>query len=181
MRPIPSLCGWYVPSVADDPLTHFDEAGAARIVAIDEKPETPRAATARARVRMAEATLQRIESGAVGKGDVLSVARLAAIGAAKGTSGLIPLCHPVRLTSVDVDFSILRDLPGVEARVTVRAVDRTGPEMEAMVAASTAGLTIYDMCKAMDRGMEVLEVALLSKSGGKSGQWTRESDASAGR
>lgn len=174
MRPIPSLCGWYVLAVADDPLTHFDEAGAARIVAIDDKPETPRAATARVRVRMAPATLARIESGAVGKGDVLSVARLGAIGAAKSTSALIPLCHPVRLTSVDVDFAILRDLPGVEARVTVRAVDRTGPEMEAMVAASTAGLTIYDMCKAMDRGMEILEVVLLSKSGGKSGQWVRE-------
>lgn len=161
--------------MGEDPLTHFDEAGAARIVAIGEKPETLRAATARARVRMAPATLARIESGAVGKGDVLSVARLAAIGAAKATAGLIPLCHPVRLTSVDVDFAILRHLPGIEARVTVRAVDRTGPEMEAMVAASTAGLTIYDMCKAMDRGMEVLEVALLSKSGGKSGEWTRDS------
>ncbi|MGH1342618.1 MAG: cyclic pyranopterin monophosphate synthase MoaC [Nannocystales bacterium] len=160
--------------MSDEPLTHFDEAGAARIVAIDEKPETPRAATAQARVRMQPATLARIESGAVGKGDVLSVARLAAIGAAKGTAGLIPLCHPVRLTSVDVDFAILRELPGVEARVTVRAVDRTGPEMEAMVGASTAVLTIYDMCKAMDRGMEVLQVALLSKSGGKSGEWTRD-------
>lgn len=123
---------------------------------------------------MAPATLDRIEAGTIGKGDVLSVARLAAIGAAKGTSALIPLCHPVRLTSVDVEFGILRDLPGVEAQVTVRAVDRTGPEMEAMVAASTAGLTIYDMCKAMDRGMEVLDVALLSKSGGKSGDWVRE-------
>ena len=161
--------------MSDDPLSHFDEAGAARIVAIGEKPETPRAATARARVRMAPATLARIESGAVGKGDVLSVARLAAIGAAKGTAGQIPLCHPVRLTSVDVDFAILRDLPGIEARVTVRAIDRTGPEMEAMVAASTAALTVYDMCKAMDRGMEILEVALLSKSGGKSGEWTRGS------
>ncbi len=160
--------------MSDDPLTHFDEAGAARIVAIDEKPETPRSATARVRVRMEAQTLERIESGAVGKGDVLSVARLAAIGAAKSTSALIPLCHPVRLTSVDVDFAILEELPGVEARVTVRAVDRTGPEMEAMVAASTAGLTIYDMCKAMDRSMEIIEVALLSKSGGKSGAWSRD-------
>ncbi len=160
--------------MSDDPLTHFDEAGAARIVAIEDKPETPRAAVARARIKMAPETLARIESGAVGKGDVLSVARLAAIGAAKGTAGLIPLCHPVRLTSVDVDFAIVRDPPGVEARVGVRAVDRTGPEMEAMVAASTAVLTIYDMCKAMDRGMEVVEVALLEKSGGKSGRWTRE-------
>jgi len=172
--PIPSLCGCYVSGVADDPLTHFDEAGAARIVAIDDKPETPRTASARARVRMAPATLARIEDGSVGKGDVLSVARLAAISAAKATSGLIPLCHPVRLTSVDVDFAIDRTLPGIEARVMVRAVDRTGPEMEAMVAASTAGLTIYDMCKAMDRGMEIVDVALMSKSGGKSGPWVRE-------
>ncbi|MEM6289927.1 MAG: cyclic pyranopterin monophosphate synthase MoaC [Myxococcota bacterium] len=160
--------------MSDDPLTHFDEAGAARIVAIEDKPETPRAAAARARIKMAPETLARIESGAVGKGNVLSVARLAAIGAAKGTAGLIPLCHPVRLTSVDVEFAILRDLPGVEARIGVRAVDRTGPEMEAMVAASTAVLTIYDMCKAMDRGMAVVDVALLEKSGGKSGRWTRE-------
>ncbi len=160
--------------MSDDPLTHFDETGAARIVAIDTKPESPRAAVARGRVRMAEQTLQRIQAGAVGKGDVLSVARLAAIGAAKSTAATIPLCHPVRLTSVDVDFAVLPELPGVEVRVEVRAVDRTGPEMEAMVAASTAALTIYDMCKAMDRGMEVVQVALLSKSGGKSGRWTRD-------
>lgn len=159
--------------MADDPLTHFDEAGAARIVAIEAKPETPRGAVARARIRMQEATLARIEAGSAAKGDVLSVARLAAISAAKGTAGLIPLCHPVRLTSVDVDFALLPELPGVEARVEVRAIDRTGPEMEAMTAASTAALTIYDMCKAMDRGMEIVEVVLLSKTGGKSGTWTR--------
>lgn len=162
--------------MADDPLTHFDEQGAARMVAIQSKPETPRHAVARSCVRMAPQTLQRIEAGTVGKGDVLQVARLAAIGAAKATSTLIPLCHPVRLTSVDVTFEVLRepaDAPAIEATATVHAVDRTGPEMEAMTAASAAALTIYDMCKAMDRAMTLEQVVLLEKSGGKSGRWTR--------
>lgn len=156
-----------------DPLSHFDPAGAARMVAVTDKPETPRAATARARVRMAVATLERIRGGTAAKGDVLGVARLAAIGGTKQTPALIPLCHPVRVTGVDVDFVLRDDLPGVELTVRVTAVDRTGPEMEAMTAAATAALTIYDMCKAMDRGMIVEAVELVEKSGGKSGQWTR--------
>jgi len=160
--------------MGDDPLTHFDAKGAAHIVPIETKPETPRAAVARGRVRMAQETLKRIQDGAIGKGDVLGVARLAGISAAKNTASSIPLCHPVRLTSVSVDFSVQAELPGIEVRVEVRAVDRTGPEMEAMTAASVALLTIYDMCKAMDRGMELTQVALVSKSGGKSGHWTRE-------
>ena len=157
--------------MGDDPLTHFDGAGSARIVSIDGKPETLRTAVARSRIRMDGKTLQRIEAGTVGKGDVLQVARLAAISAAKSTSGLIPLCHPVRITAIDVSFSVRKELPGVQTRVEVRAHDRTGPEMEAMTAAATAALTIYDMCKAMDRGMVVEEVALLEKTGGKSGHW----------
>jgi len=157
----------------DEPLTHFDGAGAARMVAIDEKPETPRGAVARSRVRMRRETLERIKLGQVGKGDVLSIARLAAIGGAKQTATMIPLCHPVRITAIDVAFALLDDLPGVEVRVDVRAIDRTGPEMEAMTAASTAALTIYDMCKAMDRGMAIEQVVLLEKSGGKSGTWRR--------
>ena len=159
--------------MGDDPLTHFDGAGAARIVSIDGKPETLRTAVARSQIRMDAKTLQRIEAGSIGKGDVLQVARLAAISAAKSTSGLIPLCHPVRITAIDVTFQVLPDLPGVQTVVEVRAHDRTGPEMEAMTAAATAALTIYDMCKAMDRGMVVEEVALLEKTGGKSGHWKR--------
>jgi cyclic pyranopterin phosphate synthase len=157
-----------------DPLSHFDPAGAARMVTVTDKPETPRGAIARARVRMAAATLARIRGGAVGKGDVLGVARLAAIGGAKQTPALIPLCHPVRITGISVEFSMREDLPGVEVQVQVAAHDRTGPEMEAMTAAAAAALTIYDMCKAMDRGMVIEAVELIEKSGGKSGQWTRD-------
>lgn len=157
-----------------DPLSHFDPAGAARMVAVTEKPETPRAAVAQARVRMAPETLERIRGGQVGKGDVLAVARLAAIGGAKQTPALIPLCHPVRVTGIDVAFALDPAIPGVRATVHVAAVDRTGPEMEAMTAAAAAALTIYDMCKAMDRGMVIEAVELLEKSGGKSGAWQRE-------
>ncbi len=144
------------------------------MVDVETKPETPRMAEARARVRMAPATLSRISGGTVGKGDVLAVARLAAISGAKGTSGLIPLCHPVRITAVEVSFDLDAGLPGVHIRSQVRAVDRTGPEMEAMTAAATAALTIYDMCKAMDRSMSVEAVELTAKSGGKSGDWSRD-------
>jgi cyclic pyranopterin monophosphate synthase len=159
-----------------DPLTHFDESGAARMVAIAAKPETPRMARARASVRMREETLARIEAGQVGKGDVLGVARLAAIGAAKSTAQLIPLCHPVRLTAVDVGFELVAALPGVAITVTVHAHDRTGPEMEAITAASTAALTIYDMCKAADRTMTIEKIVLLEKSGGNSGHFTRDAE-----
>jgi cyclic pyranopterin phosphate synthase len=157
-----------------DPLTHFDDAGAARMVEVGEKPETARSAVAQARVRMQAQTLARIEGGEVGKGDVLGVARLGGIQGAKQTATLIPLCHPVRITGVDVRFELDRELPGVVVEAEVRAFDRTGPEMEAMAAASVAALTIYDMCKAMDRGMVVEATRLLSKSGGKSGQWTAD-------
>ncbi len=156
-----------------DPLTHFDEHGSARMVSVADKPETPRSALARATVHMDAETLARIEAGTVGKGDVLAVARLAAIGGAKQTSALIPLCHPVRITGIDVRFEVDPALPGVHVVAEVAAHDRTGPEMEAMTAAATGALTIYDMCKAMDRGMELREVLLLRKSGGKTGTWTR--------
>lgn len=142
------------------------------MVAVTDKPETVRQAIAEVRVRMSPATLERIREGQVGKGDVLAVARLAAIGGAKQTAGLIPLCHPVRLTAVDVAFALEADAVRATARVT--AFDRTGPEMEAMTAAATAGLTIYDMCKGVDRAIVIESVKLLEKSGGKSGAWTRE-------
>ena len=162
---------------SDDPLTHFSPAGAAHMVEIEGKAETPRRAVATARVRMAPATLERIRQGQVGKGDVLGVARVAAIAASKRCAELVPLCHPVRLTAVSVTFEIV-DAPagewaGVEVRAEVRAIDRTGPEMEAMLAASVGALTIYDMCKAMDRGMVIEAVMLLEKDGGKSGHWRR--------
>jgi cyclic pyranopterin monophosphate synthase len=156
-----------------DPLSHFGAEGAARMVSIGEKAETRRTAVATGAVQMHPETLARIVAGDGHKGDVLAVARLAAIGAAKQTASLIPLCHPVRLTRVDVDWAIEPERNRVEIQVLVEAVDRTGPEMEAMVAASTGLLTIYDMCKAMDRGMVVSGVMLTSKSGGKSGGWTR--------
>ncbi|HRI09586.1 MAG TPA: cyclic pyranopterin monophosphate synthase MoaC [Nannocystaceae bacterium] len=157
-----------------DPLTHFDAAGDARMVTITDKPETPRSARARARVRMGAATLARIRAGEVGKGDVLGVARLAATLGAKQTATLIPLCHPVRVTGVEVTIAVDEALPGVVIEARVDAVDRTGPEMEAMTAATTAALTVYDMCKAMDRGMVIEAVELLEKSGGKTGLWRRE-------
>lgn len=157
-----------------DPLSHFGAGGAARMVGIGDKPETCRAATARGAIRMQPDTLARIVAGDGHKGDVLAVARLAAIGAAKQTAALIPLCHPVRLTSVDVQWTIDDERSVIEVLVRVEAVDRTGPEMEAMTAASTGLLTIYDMCKAMDRGMVLSSVMLVSKSGGKSGAWSRD-------
>jgi len=152
-------------------LTHFDSAGAAHMVDVGDKPETPRMAKARARVVMAPATLAKIEAGALGKGDVLGVARLGGIAGAKQTAMQIPLCHPVRITAVDLRFEIDRALPGVIVEATVEAVDRTGPEMEAMSAAASAALTIYDMCKAIDRGIAIVELRLVEKRGGKSGHW----------
>lgn len=159
--------------MADDPLTHFDAEGKAHVVAIDGKPESARRAVARGRIRMAPETLERIRQGAAAKGDVLGVARVAAIMATKSTSSVIPLCHPIRLTAVEVEFTLEPGLPGVTIVATVNANDRTGPEMEAMHAASVGLLTIYDMCKAMDRGMTLEAVQLVEKSGGKSGDWKR--------
>ena len=152
-------------------LSHFDAEGAPRMVDVSPKPETARLARARARVRMLPETAARIRAGTVAKGDVLGVARLAGITAAKRTADLIPLCHPLRLTSVDLELQVGDDAVDVEA--TVRACDRTGVEMEALVAAATAALTVYDMCKAVDRWMTVEAVELLEKRGGKSGDLLR--------
>jgi cyclic pyranopterin phosphate synthase len=151
-------------------LTHFDAAGAARMVDVSAKPVTDRSATASARVVMQPATLALIQSGGVKKGDVLGVARLAGIMAAKRTADLIPLCHPLPLSAVSV---MLRPMPpdAVEIEATVRTTGRTGVEMEALTAASVAALTIYDMCKSADRGMRVDALHLLHKSGGASGTY----------
>lgn len=156
-------------------LTHFDDAGAARMVDVGDKAETEREAVAAGTVELQAATLERIRAGSLEKGDVLGVARIAAIQGLKRTSELIPLCHPVRVTGVDVAFDPRDDggRPRIEIRATVKALDRTGVEMEALTAVTVAALTIYDMCKAIDRGMTVGEIRLVSKRGGKSGTWTR--------
>ncbi len=154
-------------------LTHFDAAGASRMVDVSAKPETQRLARASGRVRLAPATLALIRNRAVAKGDVLEVARLAGIQAAKRTGELIPLCHPLPLNAVAIDFSFPAD-DLVEIAATVRVFGRTGVEMEALTAVSVAALTVYDMCKAVDRAMTIERIQLEEKSGGRSGTWRRE-------
>ena len=154
-------------------LSHFDDQGASRMVDTSAKPETLREARASGRVRMAPATLSLIRERGLAKGDVLEVARLAGIMAAKRTGDLIPLCHPLPITSATVDFAFEGDdLLRIEA--TVRVFGRTGVEMEALTAVSVAALTVYDMCKAVDRVMTVERVRLEEKSGGRSGTFRRE-------
>ena len=150
-------------------LTHFDERGNARMVDVGAKDVTERVATARASVIMKPATLKLIRDKKASKGDVLTVAQLAGIMAAKKTPDLIPLCHPLALSSVDVTLSLDAKRNAVDIQATCRLKGRTGVEMEALTAASVAALTVYDMCKAVDRGMVISEVKLLHKSGGKSG------------
>jgi cyclic pyranopterin phosphate synthase len=143
------------------------------MVDVGDKPETSRVAVASAAVKMKRATLALVESGAGKKGDVFSTARIAALAALKRTADWIPLCHPVRVVGTDVELTADRKLPGVRVRVTVHAHDRTGVEMEAMVGASAAALTIYDMVKGAERGVEIVAVRLEQKSGGRSGTWRR--------
>jgi cyclic pyranopterin phosphate synthase len=159
-----------------DRLTHLDERGRAHMVGVGDKPVTRRVATARGEVRMAPETLTRIAEGSVPKGDVLATARIAAIQAAKRTDQWIPLCHSLPLDGVEVDLvpDAERSCVRIEARVQVHA--RTGVEMEALVAVSAAALTIYDMCKAVDRGITLEAIRLVQKSGGRSGDWTREGE-----
>ncbi len=152
-------------------LTHFDEAGNARMVDVSDKAESARVAVAKGRVEMAPATLARIRDGAIAKGDVLQVARLAGIMAAKKTSELIPLCHPLAVASVDLALTPETSGAGVEIEARVKITGRTGVEMEALTAVSVAALTIYDMCKAVDRGMRIEAIRLIHKSGGKSGDY----------
>jgi cyclic pyranopterin phosphate synthase len=152
-------------------LTHLDAQGKARMVDVGGKAETHRVAVAAGRIRMSPAALDAIRDGAVPKGDVLAAARIAGIMAAKKTSDLIPLCHPLGLDAVAIDFALLDD--GVEATATASLTARTGVEMEAMVAVSIALLTIYDMAKAVDKAMVIDAVRLIEKRGGKSGDWKR--------
>jgi len=150
-------------------FTHFDAEGKALMVDVSAKDETERVATAQATVLMQPDTLRMIEEGGHKKGDVLAVARLAGIMAAKRTPDLIPLCHPLPLTSVTVDLAPDRERCAIDIRATCKLKGRTGVEMEALTAASVAALTVYDMCKAVDRGMTIGEVRLVYKAGGKSG------------
>ncbi len=159
-------------------LTHFNESGRARMVDVSAKDSTERAATAQATVFLKPETLEKIQQGKIAKGDVLSVAQVAGVMGAKRTPDLIPMCHPILLTSVDISFTE-EPQPDREGRcsitilATAKTTGPTGVEMEAMTAASVAALTIYDMCKAIDREMSVSDLCLLSKSGGKSGLFTK--------
>ena len=150
-------------------LTHMDETGRPRMVDIAGKPDTHRQAVAKGLVRMQPATLELIKQGQTAKGDVLSSAKLAGIMAAKRTPDLIPLCHPILISDVRIDFSIDEKESTVTITTTVESTGKTGVEMEAMTATAVAALTIYDMCKAVDRGMRVESIRLVKKSGGKSG------------
>lgn len=153
-------------------LTHFDTAGDARMVDVGAKASTERTARARGWIALSPDAMSAIESGAAGKGDVLGVARVAAIMAAKRTADLIPLCHAIALTSIRVGFDLERPAGRVVCTVSAQTVAQTGVEMEALMAVQVALLTIYDMCKAIDRGMVIGEVRLLEKRGGASGDWS---------
>lgn len=155
----------------NNPLTHFDAAGNACMVDVGNKAVTDRLARAGGRIRMLPATLALIRDGRALKGDVLGVARIAGIMAAKRTAELIPLCHQIALSQVRIEFTLDEDNNAVLCEASVRTMERTGVEMEALTAVSVALLTVYDMCKAVDRGMVIEAVGVLEKSGGKSGHW----------
>ena len=160
-------------SFMSNPLSHFNQAGQSHMVDVAQKAETHRVARASGAIRMQAATLALVRSGSASKGDVLGVARLAGIQGAKKTSDLIPLCHPMALTHVSVEFELSDEPATITCTVTTETVGRTGVEMEALTAVSVALLTLYDMLKAVDRGMVMDGVRLLEKSGGKSGHWDR--------
>jgi cyclic pyranopterin monophosphate synthase len=155
-------------------LTHLDETGRARMVDVGAKDDTARIAIAKGEVTMKPETLALIRAGSIKKGDVLSVAQVAGIMAAKKTSELIPLCHPIALTKVDVDLSLDEELPGVQITAMAKTVGKTGVEMEALTAVSVAALTIYDMAKAAEKTMKIQNIRLVEKQGGKSGDIKNE-------
>lgn len=160
--------------MTQSPLTHFDSAGQAHMVDVGAKAETARVARAAGSIFMQPETLALIRSGSAKKGDVLGIARIAAIQASKRTGDLIPLCHPIALTRVAAEFTIDEAQNAVHCEVTAECFGRTGVEMEALTATSVGLLTIYDMAKAVDRGMRIENIRLLEKSGGKSGHWLAE-------
>lgn len=163
-----------MPDIPDSPLTHFDPRGQAHMVDVSAKAHTHRVAVAEGRIAMQPATLALIRSGSARKGDVLGIARIAGIQGAKRTSDLIPLCHPIALTRVALEFELDEAASTVICRATAECTGPTGVEMEALTAASAALLTIYDMCKAADRGMTITTVRLLEKRGGKSGHFVAD-------
>jgi cyclic pyranopterin monophosphate synthase len=169
-----------VPDPRNGPLTHFDAAGQAHMVDVAAKGETHRVARASGAIRMRAETLALIESGSAKKGDVLGVARIAAIQGAKRTAELVPLCHPIALTRVAVEFELDRAASEVRCTAQVETVGRTGVEMEALTAVQVGLLTIYDMCKAADRAMVIGDVRVLDKRGGKSGDWVAGAPAEGG-
>jgi len=154
-------------------FTHFDQAGNARMVDVSAKDDTVRRATARGRITLAKKAYDMVRAGSMKKGDVLGVARIAGIMAAKKVDHLIPLCHPLAITGVDVLFAFVDDDCAIEIEATVGITGKTGVEMEALTAVSVAALTIYDMCKAVDKGMIISDICLMRKSGGKSGDFHR--------
>lgn len=155
-------------------LSHFNATGDAHMVDVSDKPVTYRVAVAEGRIRMDASTLEHVRKGDHKKGDVLGIARIAGVMAAKKTAELVPLCHPLPLTSIEIEFESEDTPPAVYCRVTTSTHGRTGVEMEALTATQIALLTIYDMCKAVDRGMTIESVKLLEKRGGKSGHWKRK-------
>ncbi len=154
-------------------LTHIDKEGRAKMVDVGDKPATRREAVAKGNISMKKATLGLITDKKIAKGNVLETARLAGIMAAKRTHELIPLCHPLNITSVAVDFNIDKKKNRIGIEATVKCTGQTGVEMEALAAVSVAALTVYDMCKAVDRGMVISDIMLMEKRGGKSGEWRR--------
>lgn len=158
-------------------LPHLNRAGEAHIVDISDKDQTHRVAVAEGYIEMNAATLRALEAGNIKKGDALAVARIAGIMASKRTSELVPLCHPIALSNVEVEMSILHERSAVHARASAKTVGPTGVEMEALTAVQVALLTVYDMCKSMDRFMRITDIGLLHKSGGRSGTWDRDSQA----
>jgi cyclic pyranopterin phosphate synthase len=183
-RTTSTVCKWFLPIFqpivmshslpnTPSPLTHFDAQGQAHMVDVGAKAATHRVAVASGRIQMLPSTLALVQAGTAKKGDVLGIARIAGIQGAKRTSDLIPLCHPLALTRVAVEFEVLSEanIPTIVCKATAETVGPTGVEMEALTAVQVALLTIYDMCKAADRGMTITDVKLLEKQGGKSGHW----------
>jgi cyclic pyranopterin phosphate synthase len=157
--------------MTNSPLTHFDDQGQAHMVDVSDKPVTSRVAVAEGFVKMTPETLALVTSGSAKKGDVLGIARIAGIMGCKKTAELIPLCHPLPITKVALELEPVTELPGVRIVATVKTGGQTGVEMEALTAVSTAALTVYDMLKAAEKGMEIKDIRLLHKEGGKSGTW----------
>lgn len=155
-------------------LTHFNQSGYSKMVSIEEKVDTLRVAIASGEIHMSPMTFQRVKDGGIKKGDVLSVAQIAGIMGAKRSSDLIPMCHPLNLLGVDITFDLLEETSAIRISAEVKVYGKTGVEMEALTAVSIAALTVYDMCKAIDKEMVIKNICLLEKQGGKSGHYVRE-------